>query len=91
MKTIDVIIAESTEFVFEEIGRGAMGKILRFAPVTRFDGCVWIHPTYAREATFDDMKTRASIIWRVTSLWNTGTFKLAYKNYPARALRNLSK
>jgi hypothetical protein len=85
MKTINKIISESTDYVFEELGRGGKATILRFAPVTQLDGVVWIHPTYAKEATLDEMKRHASHIWRVTSLWNPGQPKLVYTDRLRRA------
>ncbi|XHR29622.1 MAG: hypothetical protein ACFUZC_03500 [Chthoniobacteraceae bacterium] len=91
MKTISRIVAESTEFVFEEIGYGPSAKILRFAPVTRIDGIVWVHPTYARESTLAQMKGRASLLWQITSLWNPGPWRLVYQNASAGVLSKLAR
>lgn len=84
MKTFPEIIAESTEFVCAEMGFGTEDKkILRFAPVTRVDGKVWIHPTYAKESTLDEMRKCASIIWKVVDFWNPGEFRLIHRMNPA--------
>jgi hypothetical protein len=79
MKTLDQIIRESREFVCESWGKGD-ANVLFYAPVTRFDGRTWIHPTWAREATWWDMTQRADRIWRVSgSLWNPGEFRLVWR------------
>lgn len=88
MKTIPQLISESTEFVCAELGIGKDEyKILRFAPVTRFDGKVWIHPTWAKEATLDDMRRRASVIWKVVDFWNPGEWRLIHQINPALVMQ----
>ena len=88
MKTFPELIAESTEFVCSEMGFGQEDyKILRFAPVTRLDGMVWIHATHAREATLDEMRRRASIIWKVVDFWNPGEWRLIHHINPALVMK----
>ncbi len=78
-KTLDRMIAESTEFVCEHWGQGE-ASIELYAPVTRgIDGTTWIHPAWGRDYPWKEIVARATRIWRVSgSLWNPGTFTLIY-------------
>ena len=79
METVNEIIAESTEFVCENWGQGELG-ITYFAPVTRDNGTTWVHATLAREGTLEEMRRRATRIWRVTgSLWNPTQYTLIWR------------
>lgn len=82
-------IAGSTEFVCEWWGRGE-GVIAFYAPVTREKGAVWIHPTWARSTSWEEMTRRATRIWGIRgSLWNPRDFTLLYarETEPAALLR----
>ena len=82
MKTLDLIIQESREFVCEPWGEGE-ASITRYAPVTHFEGITWIHPAWAREATWPEITLRADRIWRVRgSLWNPIGFHLIWRGEP---------
>jgi len=78
MKTLDRLIEASTEFVYEQWGRGE-ASLMFFAPVTRDAGTVWTHPTWAREYTWDEITRKATRIWRVRgSLWNAQEYSLVW-------------
>lgn len=71
-------ITASTEFVCELWGRGE-ATVAFYAPVTRHGGFIWIHPTSARNASWEEMKRRATRIWQVHgSLWNPRDFTLIH-------------
>ena len=79
MKTRNQIIQESREFVCEAWGKGE-ASVLFYAPVTHEDGGTWIHPAWAREATWAEMTQRADRIWRVSgSFWNPLEFRLVWR------------
>jgi len=74
----DEEIAASTEFVCEEWGRGE-ATVAFYAPVTRRGRALWIHPTWARTASWEEMKRRATRIWLIRgSLWNPREFTLIH-------------
>ena len=76
--TLDHTIAASTEYVCECWGHGDAAVIF-YAPLTRENGMVWIHPTWAREFAWSEIKGRATRIWRVNgSLWNPRDFQLIW-------------
>jgi hypothetical protein len=76
---MDRAIAESTEFVCEKWGVGN-ASVSWYAPVTRADGVTWVHPTWAREASWEEITKRATRIWKVTgSLWNPSGFRLVWQ------------
>jgi hypothetical protein len=78
MKTVDELVQASTEFVCETWGAGE-ASITFYAPVTRWDGGVWIHAAWARDLPWCEVKTRATRIWSVRgSLWNPLAFKLIW-------------
>jgi len=86
MKTRDQIIRESREFVCESWGKGD-ASVLFYAPVTHEDGGTWIHPAWAREATWGEMTLRADRIWRVAgSFWNPIEFRLIWRAEPGLPL-----
>ena len=78
-KTLDRMIAESTEFVCERWGQGE-AFVEFYAPLTRgTDGITWIHPAWARDYPWEEITARATCIWRVSgSLWNPGTLTLVF-------------
>ena len=79
MKTAHEIIRESREFVCEVWGKGE-ANVAFYAPMTRENGVVWIHPAWAREATWESMVSKADRIWRVSgSFWNPVGFQLIWK------------
>jgi len=79
MKTMDCIIRESREFVCERWGQGE-ASVAFYAPVTRIDGITWIHPAWAKEATWGEITARAARIWRVSgSLWHPVAFRLIWR------------
>ena len=78
--TLDNLIASSTEFVCETWGQGE-ASVAFYAPITRDNGVTWLHPTWAREATWVDIRERATRIWRVRgSLWNPRGFVLMWSS-----------
>jgi len=78
MKTLDELIAASTEFVCERWGTGE-ASVLFYAPLTRTGGMTWIHPGWAREYEWGEIRRRATRIWAVSgSLWNPGDFSLIH-------------
>jgi len=83
MKTMDVIIRESREFVCEHWGQGE-ASVVFYAPLTRIDGITWIHPAWAKEYTWAEITLRADRVWRVAgSLWNPIGFRLIWRGLPA--------
>jgi len=79
MKTLDLIIRESREFVCEHWGPRNAG-VTFYAPLTRVDGLTWIHPTWAKEYRWDEITAKATRIWRVSgSLWNPVGFSLIWR------------
>lgn len=83
MKTLDLIIRESREFVCETWGKGE-ASVVFYAPLTRIDGITWIHPAWAREYTWKEITFRAARIWQISgSLWNPGTFRLIWRGEEA--------
>ena len=85
MKTMDRIIRESREFVCEHWGQGD-ASVVFYAPLTRVDGITWIHPAWAREASWGEITLRAARIWRVSgSLWNPVAFRLIWRSEPGFA------
>lgn len=84
MITMDGLIAASREYVCERWGVGE-AVVELYAPVTRLNGRVWIHPTWAKEMRQEEAKRCASRIWRVSgSLWNPASFKLVHSTTVAR-------
>jgi hypothetical protein len=78
MKTFPNIIIETREFVCEEWGKDEE-TVTFYAPLTRVDGVVWIHPAWAREAPWAAITARADRIWRVSgSFWNPIGFRLIW-------------
>jgi len=78
-------IAESTEFVCERWGKGEEW-IAFYAPVTRLNGALWIHPTWMREYRWEDLVRRATRVWLISgSFWNPGGFRLIHRREPAQA------
>ena len=84
MSTLDRLIPASTEFICECWGQGD-ATVTFYAPITRVDGAVWMHPTWAREYPWAEICAKASRIWRVSgSLWNPGNFVLIWNKGPDR-------
>ncbi len=82
MKTLDIIIRESREFVCEHWGQGEAG-VAFYAPLTRIDGITWIHPAWSKEYTWPEITQRADRVWRISgSFWNPVAFRLIWHNIP---------
>jgi len=80
MSTLDKSIAASTEFACECWGHGD-ATVSFYAPITRENGMIWMHPTCAREFKWAEIQGRATAIWRVSgSLWNPRGFELIWSN-----------
>jgi len=76
---MDGEIAASREYVCEQWGSGE-ATVEFFAPVTRQNGRIWVHPTWAKQMTLEEAMRCADRIWRVTgSLWNPAAFQLVYQ------------
>lgn len=72
------VIPASTRFVCCRWGEEEAG-VEFYAPVTCIDGALWIHPAWAREYTRQEIRRRATAIWKVSgSFWNPGVFRLIY-------------
>ncbi|HWL54716.1 MAG TPA: hypothetical protein VNQ90_19905 [Chthoniobacteraceae bacterium] len=72
------LVAASTQFVCSRWGEEEAG-VEFFAPVTCADGVFWIHPAWAREYRWPEIRRRATAIWRISgSFWNPGTFRLVH-------------
>ena len=73
------IVSASTQFVCCRWGEEEAG-VEFFAPVTRINGVFWIHPAWAREYPWPEIRQRASAIWRISgSFWNPGAFRLVHR------------
>ena len=82
MKTLDIIILESREFVCEYWGQGE-ASVAFYAPLTRIDGITWIHPAWSKEYTWSEITSRADRVWRISgSFWNPVGFRLIWHNIP---------
>jgi len=82
MKTLDLIIQESREFVCVFWGKGEAGVVF-YAPLTRIDGVTWIHPAWSKEFTWEGITQRAARIWQVSgSFWNPVGFRLIWQGEP---------
>ena len=90
MKTFHRHICESREFICEEWGK-ADETVTFYAPLTRVDGKLWVHPAWAKEATWAAITSRADRIWRVSgSFWNPVAFRLIWNGHaglPAGEMR----
>lgn len=84
MKTIDRLIAESTEFVCE---KWVTSGLCWYAPVTRWNGMTWVHPTWAKEVSWEEITRRATRIWEVHgSLWNPSGCRIVWELLTPEAL-----
>ena len=78
IETRDRSIMASTEFVSESWGQGD-ATVVFYAPLTRENGMIWLHPAWAREYPWEEITRRATRIWKVTgSLWNPREFVLIW-------------
>jgi len=81
-RTIDEIIETSTDYAALEIHKDG-GFITLYAPMTSFDGRTWIHPTYAKDLSFEEVSRRAVRIWRIRgSFWNVSGLQLIWSRDP---------
>jgi hypothetical protein len=78
LKTLPQLIAESREFVRQTWGQEE-ACLHFYAPLTRMDGLTWVHPAWAREASWRDITRRAERIWSLSgSFWIPGLFRLIW-------------